>query len=314
MSSYSTILSATLPVFMVMGVGFLFARRSWLSEEVEVGVMRLGLNLLTPCLILSLVPGNPALARVTSALWAIGLGFGLVVATIGLAWSFAVLGKMRLGEGRRTFAITAGIQNYGFVPLPILIALFPYNPGPAGLVFVHGIGVELAMWTIGLWVMTGRAGLRSMLNAPFLSTLAALLLNYTGLYRYVPGVVETTMEMLGRCAIPMAVFMVGATIARFFQREMLQEALRVSLLSVAVRLGLGAALILLAAKFLPLAPDLQRVLVVQAAMPAAVFPIVLARLFGGQPRVAIQVVLATSLLSVITAPFIIGWGLLWVLP
>ncbi|MCB1134495.1 MAG: AEC family transporter, partial [Verrucomicrobiae bacterium] len=50
-------------------------------------------------------------------------------------------------------------------------------------------------------------------------------------------------------------------------------------------------------------------LVVQAAMPAAIFPIVLARLFGGQPRVAIQVVLITSLVSLLTAPFVIAWGL-----
>ena len=48
MPSYFTILSATLPVFLVMGIGFGFHRSGLLGEEVELGVMKLGLNLLFP--------------------------------------------------------------------------------------------------------------------------------------------------------------------------------------------------------------------------------------------------------------------------
>ena len=109
MPSYFTIFSATLPVFLVMGVGFLFHRRGWLGEEVEVGVMKLGLNLLFPCFILSIVPGNPALETISSSLWAIGIGFALIVAAIGIAWIVASAGRIRRGEGKRTFAISAGI-------------------------------------------------------------------------------------------------------------------------------------------------------------------------------------------------------------
>lgn len=314
MPSYFSILSATLPVFLVMGIGFAFHRRGRLGEEVEVGVMKLGLNLLFPCFILTLVPGNPALKTISSAFWAIGLGFFLVVLGIGIAWLVGVLGGIRKGEGQKTFAISAGIQNYGFLTLPIVVSLFPNNPGPAGLVFVHGIGVEIAMWTVGLSVMSGKAGFKSILNGPFIAVTCALILNYTGLFRFIPEIATTTMEMLGRCAVPMAIFMIGATVGRFFSEGIFQDALRVSLLSILVRLGLVSCVILAAAKLLPSPPDLQRLLVVQAAMPAAVFPIVLARLFGGKPQVAIQVVLATSLASIFTAPLVIAWGLSWVNP
>ncbi|MEM6279064.1 MAG: AEC family transporter [Verrucomicrobiota bacterium] len=314
MPSYLSILSATLPVFLVMGIGFGFHRRGWLSEEVEVGVMKLGLNLLFPCFILTLVPGNPALETISSALWAIGLGFVLVVIGIGIAWFVGVVGGIRKGEGQKTFAISAGIQNYGFLTLPIVVSLFPDNEGPAGLVFVHGIGVEIAMWTVGLSVMSGKAGFKSTLNGPFIAVTCALFLNYTGLFRFIPEIATMTMEMLGRCAVPMAIFMIGATIGRFFSEGIFHDALRVSALSILVRLGLVSCVILAAAKFLPSPPDLQRLLVVQAAMPAAIFPIVLARLFGGKPQVAIQVVLATSLASIVTAPLVIAWGLTWVNP
>ncbi|MCG8601471.1 MAG: AEC family transporter [Verrucomicrobiales bacterium] len=312
MPSYYTILSATLPVFLIIGIGFFFQRRGWLGEEMEVGVMKLGLNLLFPCFILSLVPGNPALETASSAIWAIVLGFSLVATSIGIAWLIAAMGILRKGEGRRTFAIAAGIQNYGFVALPIVLELFPDNSGPAGLVFVHGIGVEVALWTVGMAVMTGRVGFRSMINGPFIAVIVALFLNYTGLYEFIPKIIATTMEMLGRCAIPMAIFMIGATIGGFFDRGIFQDAFRVAFSSVLVRLVLAAAVFLCVAKFFPIPDDLRRLLVVQAAMPAAVFPIVVARLFGGQPQVAIQVVIATSVVGIVTAPLVIGWGLRWI--
>ena len=311
MPSYFTILSATVPVFIVMFIGFVFHRRNWVNEEIEVGVMKLGLSLLFPCYILSVIPGNPALEKVSSAVWAIGIGFVIILCGFGLAWIVAKCGRIRKGQGLRTFTISAGIQNYGFIALPIIIEIFPDNPGPKGLVFVHGVGVEIAMWTVGLAILNGKAGFRSIINGPFIAVVTGLLLNYTGLYRFIPDIVQTVLEMLGACAIPMAIFMIGATIGRYFEKEILTDALRVSVLSVLVRLGLSATLILCLVTFLPLPLDLKRLLVVQAAMPAAIFPIVLARLYGGQTQVAIQVVVATSIVGMITAPFVIAWGLGW---
>ena len=74
----------------------------------------------------------------------------------------------------------------------------------------------------------------------------------------------------------------------------------------------GVGLILAAAKYLPLVVELRQVLVVQAAMPAAMTPIMLARLYGGRPAVAVHVVLATTLGRLLSLPWIIFWGLEWI--
>lgn len=309
MSSYAAIFSAIVPVFVLIGMGFLFRQRDWLDDATETGIMKLGLNLLTPCLILSLVPGNPALEKLSTTAWAIGLGFIVILAGFGIAWVTGLICGLRIGSGLRTFVISSGIQNYGFIALPLLVALFPGNSGPSGLVFIFGIGVELAIWTAGLAILTGKAGVRALLNGPFIAVMAALVLNYSGAHTWIPGAARTAAEMLGRCAVPMSIFMIGATIARYFRDDILTDAIRVSAASILVRLGLHAAVILALALLLPVPIDLGRLLVVQAAMPAAVFPIILARLFEGQPRVAIQVVIATSVASLATTPFVIAWGL-----
>ena len=79
-----------------------------------------------------------------------------------------------------------------------------------------------------------------------------------------------------------------------------------------VRLLIMPIVILSAAKFLPIAVALKQVLLVQAAMPAAVTPIILARHYGGSPGVAVQMVLATSALALITIPIWISWGVQFV--
>jgi len=312
MPSYWTILTATLPVFIVIGIGFAMHRGCWLGEEIEVGTMRLVLNFFVPCLILSLIPGNHALETFSSAGWAVGCGFGLVVCGFGLAWVASRVVGLKSGEGRRTFVVGCGVQNYGYLPLPILAELFPDDAGPIALVFVHGVGVELAMWTAGLAILSGTVGLRSVINGPFLAVVVALLLNYTGAYRFIPEFIDRVFDMMGACAIPMAILMIGATMGRFFRPDLLHDAVRTTLASLVVRLVLAAGIILAAARFLPISPDLRWLLVVQAAMPAAVFPIMLARLYGGRPQVAIQVVLATSAVSLVTAPLVIAWGLRWI--
>jgi len=71
-------------------------------------------------------------------------------------------------------------------------------------------------------------------------------------------------------------------------------------------------LILAAAKWLPLSVELKRVLVVQAAMPAGVMPIIIARHYGGQPLTAVQIVLGTTILALITIPLWLRLGLAWV--
>jgi predicted permease len=81
--------------------------------------------------------------------------------------------------------------------------------------------------------------------------------------------------------------------------------------AVLVRLMLAPMAMLCAAKYLPLTTELRQVLVVQAAMPAGLSSILIARIYGGRPAVAVQVVIATTLLSLLTLPWIITWGTAW---
>jgi hypothetical protein len=63
------------------------------------------------------------------------------------------------------------------------------------------------------------------------------------------------------------------------------------------------------AKFLPASPELKRVIVLEAAMPAAVFPIVMARHYAGDPATAMRVVIGTTVVGLMTIPLWIRFGM-----
>ena len=50
-------------------------------------------------------------------------------------------------------------------------------------------------------------------------------------------------------------------------------------------------------------------MVLQAAMPAAVFPIILARHYQGDPPTALRVVIGTSVVGLVTIPLWIRFGM-----
>jgi predicted permease len=64
----------------------------------------------------------------------------------------------------------------------------------------------------------------------------------------------------------------------------------------------------------PLDLTLKSVLVIQAAMPAAIFPIAVAKAHHGYMPTALRVVLGTSAIGLITIPLWIGFGMQWILP
>lgn len=308
MLDFASILTVVMPVYLTMAAGFVLRKTGLLTAEVDAGAMRLCVALLTPCLILERVVGNEAVMRPLPVLAAAGLGYGLVVLGITVAWFAAPWIGLRLHEGRRTFAVSTGLQNYGFVAIPIVTALFP-DKGTLGVLFTFTLGVELACWTAGVGLLTGlgNAPWKLALNPPVLTILFSLLLNFTGLHTWMPEVAHRTFSMMGACAVPLAVLIIGASIAEIWGQERMRWS--VAALAPLLRLGVIPLAFLAAAWLLPLSLELRRILVIQGAMPSAVFSIMVARHYGGHAPTAVQCVLSTTLVSMVTTPLVIAWAL-----
>jgi predicted permease len=311
-----TVLTAVLPVFAIMGFGLWLRRRGWLSADADASLMRVTINLLLPSLIFDSVLGNAALRRPENLLLPPLVGFGMVAVGVGVAWLFAGAAGLQTKPEQRTFAFLTGLQNYAYLTIPLCFTLF--DSGTTGVLFVHNVGTETAMWTLGVALLAGRGpagGWKKIINAPLAALLLALALNFLGIIFTPPApvalagkIILTVIQWFGQSAIPLALLLIGAIVADHLDEARGGRAVRVVTVAALVRLGVMPILFLLLAKFLPCSIELKRVLILQGAMPAAVLPIVLAKHYGGDARTAVQVALGTSLLGLVTIPLWIRLG------
>jgi predicted permease len=58
--------------------------------------------------------------------------------------------------------------------------------------------------------------------------------------------------------------------------------------------------------------EFKRVLLVQAAMPTAMTSVILARMYGGHPKTAVQIVFGTTALGLFVIPLWLRAGLAWI--
>lgn len=313
MISYPVILQAVIPVFILIAIGFAIRRTGFITGQGDEGLMKLCIDILLPALILDKVLGNPLLQSASLVAWSIGLGFGFVILSVAVCYILGPAFGLTEDKRRRTFSITCGITNYGFMALPVMIILFPGDE-VLGVLFLHSLGIELAIWTVGITILSGaaRPQWRLLANGPVIAIAFGLLLNFTGTHAYIPKVIGKVFETLGVCSVPLGLLLVGASIAELLQRKALANAGKTMTGACLLRLGLLPLPMIAAAATLNIAVELRQVLVVQAAMPAAVFPIVLARHYGGHPVTAIQTVIATTAMSALTMPLVISLAIKWV--
>jgi len=310
-TGYLSLLGLVAPVYLIILVGFTVRRLGWLTTEADESLLRLVVNLLIPCLVLDSVLGNPSLARLENLLLPPLLGFASVVLGFAIARVTSPLLPGSDQRTRRTFAFTTGIYNYGYLAIPLVVAMF--DRSTLGVLFTFNLGVEIAFWTVGLLVLTGNDSggnpWKKIINPPILAIIGAVVLNLFTRTEWHPHFLLSGVHSIGAIAIPLALLLTGATVADWIGT--VKDGFRTSIvvLSTVLRLGLLPMLFLLAARWLPLSEELKRVIVVQAAMPAGMLPVVIARRFGGDPGAALQVVLGTSILGLLTIPFWIRFGL-----
>ncbi len=311
METTQLVFSAVLPIFFVIASGALARKVGWLDTDADRSLMTVVVNLLYPALIFSFILGNDALRNPSNLILPPLVGLTTVVAGFGLA--MLVARKFKVGNQKecRTFAFTTGIYNYGYFPVPIIALLFDRET--TGVLLVHNLGVEIAMWVLGVGFILSRNDPKSIwkrvFSGPVIAILIAVPMNYFKVDQHLPNSALETINLLGQCAIPLGLILIGATFADLAKDVKLTNRLNIPITASVLRLAILPAAFLLIALILPLSTELKCVIAVQAAMPCGVFPIVLARHFDGSPEVALKVVLGTTLLSFLTIPLWIGIGM-----
>jgi len=192
--SFVGVLATTLPIFLLVGLGAFLRRSALLPAESEGSLMRVVVTVFYPALILEAVGPARTVDSLGFVSLAVATGFLSVIMGFAAAYAVGPFFGLKIGTGRRTFAFTNGVYNYGYLPIPLVIAFFGSSDGTLAVLFIHNVGVDLAFWSVGVLLLQGifsREGFRKIVNPPLVALVVALGLNYTGVYELIPVFVRT---------------------------------------------------------------------------------------------------------------------------
>lgn len=312
MSAYIELLGAVAPVFIMLAIGWIMRRSGALTAEADASILRLGVNVFYPALIADTILGNTALQHFGNVLLPAAAGAGTTLLGFGVSLIAARLLRLPRPHPAGTFAFATGLQNYGFIAIPLIAVIF--GRGALGVQFTFALGVELALWSAGIWLLSGhRTGTnwREILTAPVIAIIVATAINYFVGDTWLPKFGRSAMNAIGACSIPSQVILTGATLADVMRRIAPGRHLRPTIAASLLRLGFIPALIILIGALLPATPELRHVLVVQAAMPSAMVPVVLVKYYDGDTDLAAWIVTVTTALSLFTIPLWLSAGQAW---
>ena len=311
------ILLVTFPFFALVLCGYAAARRALLPLTAVAGLNTFVLYFALPCLlyrfgastpIAQLLDGSLVAVYLLCALLMVGLTIGLTLRRKkspdhGVGWNDAAFG-----------ALVAAFPNTGFMGVPLLVALLGAQAaGPAILTLAIDMLVTsslcIALSRLGSAGEHGAAhaaqlALKGVLVNPLPWSIAlGALASATGFA--LPGPVMGTVSLLADAASPVALFTIGAVLARSQINSIepipFMRYVPVTLIKLVVHpllvggVGLGAM-----ALGLPLEPPALTVMVLVAALPSASNVALLAERFGADNGRIARIILLSTVLAFFT--------------
>jgi predicted permease len=295
--SFSIAFSAIVSVLCVILAAVFLRRFARVPVETDHGLVRLTIDIFFPCLIFKRIIQTDAFTELQNLWLPPILGFGMTGIGILIGLAIATLlpncwTGLHDSQQKRTFAACVGLLNYGFVPIPLVDALFPSDPRMMGAFFPMFLGGEASLWTLLVFTMIGKFdshSWRHLLNGPILTILFAVPLNllchyspeyqtfFAPVFEFLLNDRNGPVNIIAKGAIPVALLMVGLTINEHIHGEAIRSRfssmIKRAFWSCFIRLLVMPLLILGTAVCLPCTIEIKRVMVIYAAMGSAVFPI-----------------------------------------
>ena len=311
----TALLDVILPVFLIIGFGYLASYAKLFDDGAVDGVMRFAQNFAAPCLLFKSVAQldlssayHPALfaSFYAGAFAGFGIGylgarnlFGRTAAesvAIGFACMFSNSLLLGLPITERAYGTDALSGNYAIISIhaPLL-----YGFGITVMELVRSKGAGLSVPRLAAQVM------RAIFSQPLvLGITAGFAVNLSGFP--LPSAVWSAVVMMAATAIPAALFGLGGVLLRYRPEGDMKCIAMVCICSLIVH---PAVTYLLGRYALGLSvPDLRSA-VITGAMAPGVNAFLFANMYGVAKRVAASAVLIGTLATIVTA-----WGWLALLP
>lgn len=287
------IATVLLPVFSLAAVGYAW-RRSGAPFELEF-VTRLIMNVAGPCLVFDSL--STLKLPLHEFLNMVGAAIAMLVVTALV--SFVLLKALRLSI--RSYLPCLAIGNTGNLGLPL--CLFAFGDQGLGLAVAVYVTNSVGQFTLVPMIQSRVPVLRTVLTTPVIyGAIGGLVVLETGIG--LPEWTETTVRLLGDLMIPLMLIALGYTVGGLRARN-LPLAVGLGAARIAIAFGVAVAV----SRVAGLHGIARGVLVLQGAMPAAVFSYLFAARYERDADDIAGIVLVSTLLAAVLLPLLVSYAL-----
>lgn len=290
LASLSAILA---PVFIVAGIGYLWARKGfdYPTEFVARMVMTVG----TPSLVLSTLSRTALQADAF-----LGMAGACSLCLVGMA--LVGWGVCRVsGQPWRVLLPAFMFPNTGNMGLPI--SLYAFGEHGLALAVAFFLTLSVFQFTLGLAISGTAASLKAFARNPIVISLAGAM-PIIFLDVELPRWLANTVDLLGGMSIPLMLLTLGVSLASLRLRHVGS-----GLLLGGLRIVLGAAVGWVVGQALGMGELERAVLMVQSSMPVAVFNYLMAVRANRAPEQVANLVMCSTVLSFVWLPLVLSWSL-----
>ena len=286
----STLVAVLAPTFICAGLGFGWSR---LGRPYDTAlVTSLIFNFGTPCLVFATLTGlDLSLA-----------GFGRMAGAAALALaSFAIIGALVLRAARlpyHTYLPSLTFGNSGNMGLPLCLFAFG-ETGLALAIAFFSVGA-ISNFTFGAWLSSGTTSPRALARTPLIYAVAVSVAFMTVGVEVPPWLASTT-KLIGGITIPLMLVTLGVTLAEL-RVTAFGRALALSILRLAMGFSVGYGL----ASALGFEGVARGVLIIECAMPVAVFNFLFAQRYDRTPSEVAGMVLISTVIALALLPLLLA--------
>lgn len=288
----ASVLPVIAPVIACVLAGYIWklCKQPFDTQMVSRLVMAIG----APALIISTLSKTPiSIPTLHQMLWVCG----------ALLLVFLLAGALLLKIFHldvRSYIGTLMFPNVGNIGIPV--CLFAFGEQGLALALVIFMVISLAHFSFGILLFSGDSFFKVFTTNPIIySVLAAVVMIYTD--TQFPQWLERSIHLLGSFTIPMMLITLGVSLA-----GLKVSYFKESVILAVLRLVLGLAGGWCVAEIMDLTGLIRSVVLLQAAMPTAVFNYMFASQYHRNPQQVAGMVLVSTLMGFLILPWLLLWS------
>lgn len=300
-----TVVNSVISLFLIMLVGVYAQRKGIINSEINKGINNILVNISLPMLILSSFMTNfedGMIGQVYSAFFYSFIALFIVFIASQIV-AFPIKGP------RKSVIKFANIfTNTGFLGMPLLDAIY----GPEGVIYgaAFSLFFNLLLFTYGLTLYKG-LGKGNQIRKQILDifknpVIIAIFLGVIIMFMSIdlPIALENSAKIIGSMTSPLSMISIGCIFARVRFREYLKDwTIYYSIIS---KLIIMPFLIIVFFNIVDFTGNVANSIVIQMALPTATLGSIFAERFENQAEYTTIIIVATTLVSMITIPIMVG--------